>query len=128
MKSFYSEITNSNNRMYIQRSFVCLLLSVSTVFGHNLNHEMSSASSSSFLFNQKDAGTGQLDDAKMTHLTDSIQGLFDGVAVLPKVPAKAATPTEKKAAVEVVKASKQVAVKTSSAPQKHAVTQTVSKP
>merc|ERR1719454_2144256 len=123
MKSFYSETTNSNNRMQIQRSFVCLLLCVSTVLGHNLNHEMSSASSSSFLFNQKDAGTGQLDDAKMTHLTDSIQGLFDGVAVLPKVPAKAATSTAKAAtpakvatpakaaAAELVKAPKPVAVK-----------------
>jgi hypothetical protein len=44
--------------------------------------------SAQFLINQREAGASGLDDVKMVHLTDSIEGLFD--AAPDAVPAKAA--------------------------------------
>jgi len=46
--------------------------------------------SAAFLINQKDAAGTGLDDVKMAHLTDSIEGLFDAEPVLPAAKAKTA--------------------------------------
>merc|ERR1719199_123508 len=84
--------------MQLHRSSVvaCLLLCAGTGFGHDLKHEMSSAA---FLINQKEAGTA-LDDVKMAHLTDSIQGLFDAEPALSPVNAKTAKKVAAPTAVE----------------------------